>query len=306
MSISYTVCGKKDDKMENLKKIGDSAKMIRESRGLTIENSATKKLTKSSIGRLEQGVDIKTSTLLAWIEKFEISFEELLFVANNYQLTGYQALLKKVEQTYGENREVALKKQLHDAKWYYENVGKTKRDKLNYLMLKNIISIYDAEYALDTREKNQISNHLMSILDWSNYELALCGNTINAFSGEQFIQLAKSVVSRSKRYQDVLRNPKVIHNVLINVASSLVDNEDYTQATYFRNEARKLLKPQDVYERIVLNFLDGVVEFYTNNHEVGKRKMEQALVALESSETFGFLEMYQKRFDEIVKNSKSS
>lgn len=290
--------------MEKLQKIGKAAKNIRESFGLTINAAETDILKKSSLDRLEKGVDVKVSTLLAWIEKFDKSFEELLYAANNYELTGYLAILEKAEQAYGDNQLTALKRQLSDAKWYADE-SKDKRDKLNYLMLKNIVSAHDRAFILDTREQNQIINYLMSISDWSSYELVLCGNTINAFDIKQIIPLAKAVISRSKRYHAILRNPKIIPKILVNVANALVDNQDYVQATYFKNEAKKLLKPQDIYDRIAIIFLEGIIEFYTGNQALGKRKMEQAINAFEESESFGLAEIYRKTHDEIIKKSES-
>lgn len=84
--------------------------------------------------RLEQGLDVKASTLLAWIEKFEMPFEDLLYAANNYQLTGYQAILNNVAKSYGDNQKETLKQHLRNAKWYAESESKNERDKLNYLM----------------------------------------------------------------------------------------------------------------------------------------------------------------------------
>lgn len=290
--------------MEKLQKIGEAAKNIRKSFELTIEESETETLKKSSLDRFEKGNDVKLSTLFAWLEKFDKSLEELLYASNNYELSGYQAILDKAKRTYGENQLIALKRQLDDAKWYASE-SKSKRDKLNYLILKNIISAHDRTFILDTREQNQIIKYLMSIQDWSNYELILCGNTINAFDIKQIVSLAKATISRSKRYQALLRNPKAIPDILINVANALVDKQDYAQATYFKNEAKKLLQPQDIYERTTIIFLEGIIEFYTGNQAVGKRKMEQALNVFEESESFGFVEMYKKKYDEIIKKSES-
>ena len=291
--------------MKKLKKIGEATKIVRKSHGLTIENAVTDKLTKSSIGRLESGADIKLSTLLAWLERFETSFDELLYVANNYELSGYQAILNNVKQTYGDNQQIALKKQLNDAKWYFENESNSKRDKLNYLMLKNIVSINDKGFSLNTREKNQIIRYLMSIPNWSNYELALCGNTINAFDTKQTIKLAKELTTRSIRFQDILNNQKGIIDILINVSISLADKKEFGQAIYFKKEVEKRLSPQDMYRRTILKFSEGIIEFSSGNEAIGKRKMEQALRAFELSDSFGFVEMYQKRYDNIVKKTES-
>jgi len=46
---------------------------------------------------------------------------------------------------------------------------------------------------------------------------------------------------RSNCYQNILRNPKLISDILINIANALLDNQDYTQATYFKNEAKNYL-----------------------------------------------------------------
>jgi len=89
-------------------------------------------------------------------------FEDLLYAANNYQLTGYQAILNNVAKSYGDNQKETLKQHLRNAKWYAESESKNERDKLNYLMLKNTVSFYDKEYNLDNKVKNQIFNYLMS------------------------------------------------------------------------------------------------------------------------------------------------
>jgi len=48
-----------------------------------------------------------------------------------------------------------------------------------------------------------------------------------------------------------------------------------------------------MYERTVIIFLDGVIDFYTGNQAVGQ------------SESFGFAEMYRKKYDEIIKKTES-
>lgn len=66
-----------------------------------------------------------------------------------------------------------------------------------------------------------------------------------------------------------------------------------TRKQHILKTKQKLLKPQDMYERTVIIFLDGVIDFYTGNQAVGQ------------SESFGFAEMYRKKYDEIIKKPES-
>ena len=290
--------------MENFGKVARETRKSR--RNLKLREFKNLDSSEATLSRFENKGSIRLDTFFKWTEIVGISAEEFFFAANGYKLTGYHDLLNKTADLREGNHKQGLKKLLSDTKWridYEKNV--TFYDRMNYLMIKNIISNFLEEETLTTREKNKISEYLYSIEDWTNYELVLYGNTMQIFSTDEIIKLSNTVATRAARFQGVLKNKSKIAEILVNTVITLVTRKDYNNATYFRIQAEKNLDSQDSHNRLLLLFAEGTIDFYNNREMRGKEKMEYVVNAFTMIKSFGYADIYQKYYDEVTKNSEN-
>jgi len=279
---------------------GAILKKIRENRNFTQRGVANGIVSPSQLCEFENGErDIKLSKFYCILEKIGVTFEEFIHIANDYEFSGFQRILHKVLELYIAGNEKALKKFLLD-----EEAREVSEEdiyhELNCLMIKAAIGEIDKDFVLSQKEKNRISDYLVSIYDWAYYELILYTNVMRALDTSVIRQLSETVLSCTKFYREIPRNKNLMITIMLNTMIVFTDRKELDYAIEFKQAAERLLGESDIFERTMFLFISGVIDFYKGKLKEGKEKMEDAVAIFSKVGSLELARDYQQNYDEIV------
>jgi len=86
--------------------LGNTIKLIRENKGLTQAYISDKILTQGNYSKFENlNLDIGGASLIAILNKLELSLEEFLFIKNNFTITERNSIIQKFHSlTYNDRK----------------------------------------------------------------------------------------------------------------------------------------------------------------------------------------------------------
>ena len=290
----------KDDKIVKL--IGNGLRKARKSRGLKQTDLIGDSMSIGSLSGIENGKqDIPASVLYSYLKKMGLTFSEFWHLANNYASDDFLKKWIKVERWVVNGNSSALAMFLQDERQKVKLNPGNKYTRLNYLMLKNFAATVDPSYALSSSSKNEISQHLMSINDWTKYDLVLFGNTINCFSPARIKELSDDLLTRTSLHKSIPENKKMIVLILISAISELLDFNELSTVLKLQMHAKSLLEDVDIYEKSIFLFASGVIEVYRGNTQEGKRIMEDVIDIFNRVESYDLARTYQEDLNKIIK-----
>jgi len=277
---------------------GEIFKTLREGRNLTQSQVVGDEFTSAALSMFESGKnDITLSKFCFILKRIGVTLEEFEYIANDYDFNSFYKLLSRVSRFYNENNEYALKKILAEEEKRISDIY----SEMNYLMIKSVIGEFDKEFFLSEKEKIKISSYLISIDDWSYYQLILYGNTMKSLKTEMINTLSKELLNRSSFYKSISRNKKLIIKILINTIIIFIDKKELNYANFFKKATQELLVDEtDMYEKTIFLFAVGALDFYSGKKAEGKEKMQDAIMLFNKIESYRLAKSYQQNYEEIV------
>ncbi|MCL1990606.1 MAG: helix-turn-helix domain-containing protein [Defluviitaleaceae bacterium] len=284
---------------------GKIFKKVRENRNFSQRKVANGILSPSLLSDFENGErDIKLVRFYHILEKIGVTFEEFIHIANDYEFSGFQRILHKVSDLYQSGNEIALKKLL------LEETAKNKNEdiyhELNCLMIKVLISEIDKGFTLSQKEKDKITDYLVSIYDWAYYELLLYNNTMRVLGSPVIRQLSEAMLSFTKFYKEIPRNKNLMITIMLNTMIIFVDRKEVDDAIKFRQATEHLMAETDIFERAMFLYISGAIDFYRGKIDEGKKKMEDVIDIFEKVGSVNLARDYQQGYDEIINSAKET
>lgn len=279
--------------------LGELFKELRLARGLKLKDVARENLSVSQLSKFENGQTmLAADKLLIAIQGIHMTFSEF-----GYALTQYQEsdLFKIGNQlvNFQAKRDVEGLRDL--LKNYRPRETYEVYHQLNKLVLKSAIHSLEPSFEITNEEKEFLTSYLFAIEEWTEYELYLFGNTLFILSDEDLIFLGKAFIERDKLYKDLSEHKKRAELVLINLILVLVEHRDFYYASYFINSLEKMLNYQDMFARIVLNFLKKVMN-YIENGKVDLSDIEAYIDLIEQLDNPTLVMFLRTNLEQIVNN----
>lgn len=290
----------KNDKL--VKMLGKGFKRARKSRGLVQADFIGKDISAGSISGVENGKqDLRSSILYKFLMKMGLTFSEFWYLANNYELDEFRKVWLKSEKLILNGDARTLKILLSQEEWKIKENPDDKYRKLNHFMLRHQAAEIVPEYKLSGNERKQILKYLMSMNDWTKYDLTLYGNTIGCFDAKMIIALSDNVVSHTSFYKEIPENKKLIATILLNTTNELLFHNELHAAIRFKNQVSDLLSEYDICEKTVFLFASGVIKFCQGDKGAGDREMQDAIDIFSKVGSSRLVQNYQKIYDNITK-----
>jgi len=286
-----------------MKHLGEIFKKFRESRHLTQKSVGGKEISVAQLSKFENGVsDITLSKFYLLLERVGITSQEFEHVSNDYEFNHLYNILDKTSEFYNSNNRYGLLKLLeHEKKKLIEMENGLKlQQELNILVIKSALMGVDRETTFTEDEINMLSDYLFSIEDWSYYELILYSTTMHVLSLELISTLSQEALKRASFYKSIKRNRDLIITVLVNTIIVFTNNKMLDRAIYFKNELKYLLAETDIFDKTLLLFVTGAIDFYSGKGDSGKQKMRDAIDIFNKVESYHLAESYEESYYTMV------
>ncbi|MFC3931350.1 Rgg family transcriptional regulator [Streptococcus dentapri] len=239
--------------------LGELYKELRMARGLKLKDIARDNLSVSQLSKFENGQTmLAADKLILAIQGIHMTFSEFSYALTQYQESDLFKIGKKLVEFQAQKDVEGLKQILDD---YQDSESYNVYNRLNKLVIKAVIYSVDASFEISNDEKEFLTSYLYAIEEWTEYELYLFGNTLFILSDNDLVFLGKAFVERDKLYRELPEHKKRSELVLINLILILIEHRKLYHASYFVETLEKMLTYQDMFARILLNFLKKVMNY---------------------------------------------
>ena len=288
--------------MKHYEHVGELFKAMRHSRKMTLSQVGGAEYTDGALSIFEStGNGMSFSTFYLLLQRMGYTLREFHSAMKDFELDDFDHLIADVREYYNNNRKTELKEIADRLALNLPVTKKVTYQKLQYWMVKSLLSEIDDDITLSDDEKKAIAGHLLFIEEWSRFELMLFGNTIKAFPTNKFIELALEAVGRTDFYKSIPENRVLTVEVLLNTANELISQDEYSTARTIISYVESLLSDKDCYHRLVLMFTKGALEFSDGNFDIGLKLMIKPIEIFEVLGNTGMADSYRTTYNSALK-----
>jgi Rgg/GadR/MutR family transcriptional activator len=297
-----------------MKAYGETLRQIREQKGLTMKELAEGICSISFLSKFERGEsDISLGLLTGILEKLMISFDEYLYIHNEYKLDKLEQFFKDVNTAYYESNSDHLNKLKRQEmkKWeklkiptYYYNV-------LMIEVLESIVNQKAIDQEIDQEGIHLLSDYLFRIEVWGYYEFMLYNATMLFLNPDTVVQLSRTAYEKSIRYRMLPKVNTTTATIMMNTITKLVGPVNHfnkrlefpAEISEFFSYLEKLAIPENhLFERVNLLHLQGTYEIKCGNKETGIKKFQQAIQILTDLGSFGHAKRIEDYMQQILEH----
>lgn len=272
-----------------MKAYGETLRQIREQKGLTMKELAEGICSISFLSKFERGdSDITLGLFTKSLEKLMISFDEFLFVHNEFQSGQLEQFFKAVSNAYkrGNSDELRKLKEQQTKKWQQSGVETYQYHVLMLHLYEGILDNKAIDEEVNKEDIQRLADYFFRVEVWGHYEFMLYNATMFFLETETVLQLSRTAYEKSIRYQQFQKVNDVIGTILMNTITYLLGPvTDFTNDMRFQAELTEFFSylnalsiPENkLFERANLIQLKGAYEFRLGNRDRGIAIMRNAI-----------------------------
>lgn len=295
---------------------GETLRQIRVQKGLTMKELADGICSVSFLSKFERGdSDITLGLFTKILEKLMLSFDEFLYIHNDYMPDQLEQFFKNVSTAYFNRNSAQLKhlKKQEIEKWekyridiYYCNV-------LMLQVYERIVDAKEIDENVDKEDVKILSNYLFSVEVWGYYELQLYSATMLFLEPIMVVHLSKTAYEKSIRYRSLKKVNEAIIAIIMNTIVYLFGPVNrFNEKMEYRKEISEFfsyletiaLPESSLLERVELLHLKGAYELRIGNREEGIAKIQHAIQILSDLGSYGNATRIEKYLQQILDCTK--
>lgn len=248
---------------------GQSFREIRESKNMSLAEVSNTNFSVAQLSKFERGdSDITVSKLFSALEHMNVSMEEYIIICQNYEITGFEKLLKKLNEFHTSNNINLLNNLLEEHT----------EDTLNRIMILSVMHDVEPKYNLNEEEKGYLTDYLMKVSEWGYYEIVLFANSVSIFNVGTLVILAREMLHRIEYYKDISSHKRLIVQTLINVSIICIQDNQLKKANFFLKNINYLLSDETLlYEKNVYHFTTGYYSYKCGDKKKGLTFMNDSI-----------------------------
>lgn len=295
-----------------MEEYGLTLREIRKQKGITLKELADGICSVSFLSKFERGdCDITLGLMTRLLENLMLSFDEFLYVHNEFQPDQLDQFFQSVRKAYMSRDVDMLKKFKEEQLKKWERYG-VDTFHFNALLIEVCESIVDVRYVDDgIKDKNLqlLTDYLFRVEVWGYYEFFLYNGTLLLLEPELVIMLSRTAYEKSARFREFKKIKDSITSILFNTIIYLLGpvnkfNEEFqykTEISEFFSYLEKIALPEEnLLERIYLMQLKGAYEIRIGNKEEGKGKFNQAIKILKELNAESIANNMEQYFKQII------
>lgn len=275
-----------------MRSYGETFRIIRKQKGLTMKELADGVCSISFLSKFERGdSDITLGIFTRILDKLMLSMDEFIYVHHDYQPSQLEQFFQQVNTAYTSQNSDRLKQLKNQEMKKWERYG-IETYYFNVLMLQvydSMVSSTMMDENVNKEEIDLLTDYLFRVELWGYYELALYSATMFFLKPGVVVQLSKTAYIKSSRYQGLKKAHDTITAILINTITYLIGPvnrfpEELTyeqEITEFFSYLDAIQLPEEkLFERLKILQLKGALELKLGNKESGEAKVRQTIQIL--------------------------
>ncbi len=280
--------------------LGEFYKELRLARKLKQSDVACAGLTASQLSKFELGQSmLSADKLILAIQGINMNFDEFGHKLNNYQESPHMRIGRRVVDCFAHQDIAGLEQLLEEVE--QEQMAQTYR-RLNAIVIKNAIHSLNKSYPLTDEDREFLTIYLYAIESWTWFELYLFCNTMPFLSNQDLIFLSTALIEKSKEFKELVHNRLYMKQGFLNILSELMERKLFSYIPIFEAELEIMLRPYDVFEKLLWQFLKKMSVFLqtkgSNQKEI--EHFIQSLQILENPQLIALFELRLQQFKELI------
>ncbi|WP_162921770.1 helix-turn-helix domain-containing protein [Listeria costaricensis] len=282
------------------KTAGETLKFIRESKNLTQQSVSEGILSRSNYQKAEHGEVMPSfDRFAAIVSKLNITFDEFIFVRNDYKPTEKQMLLYQYAEFRTSSQENKIEKLISECDEYLSK----KADQLIFDIRACLEGILLAEKEHDFSHARLKVHYIWERLSKSEQlywnDILLLRNIIFIFELESAIHITKQLLKQLERYKYLYDTKNMAVSLRINMGTICLMNDRYDLALPYFEEAIPLARKARLYFSYCMVLLKkGITLQLMNNGQNDGIDFIQK--ALNISQALGDQELYESLEKELA------
>ncbi|MFD1928820.1 helix-turn-helix domain-containing protein [Sporosarcina siberiensis] len=272
-----------------MKAFGVTLRQIREHKGWTMKEVADGICSISFLSKFERGdSDITLGLFTKVLDKLMMSFDEFLFVHDEFQLGQLEQFFKSISTAYkrGDSAAIRTLKEQEMKKWKQTGIEAYQYHVLMLEMYESILDNKVIDEKSNKQEIQKLSDYFFGVEVWGYYEFTLYNATMLFLDADMVLQLSRTAYEKSIRYKEFQRVNEVIGTILMNTIIYLLgpinhftkDMRFQTELTEFFSYLNAISVPEHkLFERANLMYLKGAYELKTGNNPKGIALIQKAI-----------------------------
>ncbi|MDG4588543.1 hypothetical protein P8942_01490 [Enterococcus faecium] len=266
-----------------MREYGEVIKEFRVGKNMSLLEVSNGVMSISQLSKFERGeTEIVFHKMRGLLANLNVTFEELELAVCEYSGNDFKSLLIKIRKYYSETNIGRLQALVKQELFLYKETNLVSH-KLNAICIKSYLyNIDKAKFPVKLSEKHFISEYLFSIEKWTKYEILLFTNSISILTIDTVFSLTKEMIKLTVNYKSVDQYNRVLIQSLVNVCILGIENQRFSEVFFFKKVLSEfLLDDTFLYEKNVLRFLDGYLEYACSNKKRGMSLMKSAIGVFE-------------------------
>ncbi|EMY83977.1 Rgg family transcriptional regulator, partial [Streptococcus pneumoniae] len=257
-------------------------------------------LTASQLSKFELGQSmLSADKLILAIQGINMNFDEFGHKLNNYQESPHMRIGRRVVDCFSHQDIAALEQLLEEVD--QEQMAQTYR-RLNAIVIKNALHSLDKSYPLTEEDSEFLTTYLYAIESWTWFELYLFCNTMPFLSNQDLIFLSTSLLEKSKEFKELVHNRWYMKSGYLNIISELMERKLFSYIPIFEAELERMLRPYDVFEKVLWQFLKKM-QIFLQTKGSNQKEIEhfiQSLQVLENPQLTALFELRLQQYKELI------
>lgn len=284
--------------------IGTLIQRIRKGKSLTQEQVANAMMiTRPYLAKIENNHHQISSEKLTYVLDYcNVNYDEFFFMKNDFKISDKNRAYSDVIEMYMGGDFKSIQNLKEDAHKKYDN---TKDIYYRHLVIlcECIELQFDTEKIPDSY-RQELTEYLMSINEWSYYELVLFNNFLYLFPPETTMLLSENLVERALKYQDLRSDYEAISMMLFNLMNVSIKIKNRQKTDVFIKVAKKLYSDKNRF------FEQTMIKYYTGLRMILDKKEEGIVLSQQALEVFRLLDhhdlytFYEGRLQQLLEESK--
>jgi Rgg/GadR/MutR family transcriptional activator len=278
---------------------GSYIEEIRKQKGISIKDLCGTRISRSSYNRFVNGKqDTSSTNFLYLLSELNITYDEFSFYSLSDEYQEFNALSVEIRKAFEEKNINELLIIKDTCKRLYVKNG------LRFSHLSSMCSLLIDRLEEKSLDYNNyvISQYLINLGTWTRYELILFNNCMYVFNMDFIKIILKKAVSSIRKYSAKNRYGDEGFRMIINaIVHFLINDEVDLSYKYFKMLVDSSLPEDCIYERLLLNFFNGIFNLLKGKNLEGEATCNQALSILKFLDCDNLYTMHKNLFD-FLKN----
>lgn len=290
-----------------MKSFGKVFKQFRQSRGLSLRSISNEELSVSQLSRFENDQsDLTISKFKIALDEINMPMSEFMYAVQDFKRDELQELLYKMD-TYVLRNDVVSMRHLLASRPVKPRLRRLFHE-LNTIIIKIKLEEMTGESVVSEHDLSVLTDYLIGVEYWGYYELLLFMHSMHRFRHTLFMTLSKEMISRSEFYKELPINRRMMNYLVLEAFVLSSERQELIDAQYYRKFIQNNhFEERDIFERMVIQYAEGMFEFFFHDERKGLMEMEKVIQTFRELGSIHLAQSYENRVKaaQKIKESKN-